>query len=98
MSLYNEKTRHCTMDDVTLSKDARTAAALFWLASWFQFDPDTLGHELDTAIGECEPEGNTNPGLTDEMLDELRTDYRNHPEACVSWLLAAVADKRGKKK
>lgn len=98
MSLYNERTRHCTMDDVNLSKDARTAAALYMLASWFDFDPDGLGRDLAVEIDECEPEGNTNDMLTDQMLDELRTDYRNHPEACVSWLTAAVADKRSKTK
>ena len=92
------KPRHCTMEDVTISNDARTAAALYWLASWFDFDPDSLGNELDSALIDSEPQGNTNDSLFFEMLAEMRQDYRNHPEACVSWLTAAVADKRKKAK
>jgi len=92
------KPRHCTMEDVTISNDARTAAALYWLAAWFDFEPDSLWHELVNATGYCEPQGNVNDDLLDEILDELRQDYRNHPDACVSWLLAAVADKRKKTK
>ncbi len=62
------KPRHCTMEDVTISNDARTAAALSCLAAWFQFDPDNLHNEAITAASDCEPQGNTN----DELVDEIR--------------------------
>lgn len=95
-SYADGKPRHCTMEDVTISNDARTAAALYWLAAWFDFEPDSLAREADNAIDESLPQGNTNDWLGADVADELRQTYRNQPEACISWLTAAVADKRKK--
>lgn len=71
MSIYNERTRHCTMEDVTISTDARTAAALYWLARYHGHDADDLGDIVAEEAGNCEPEGNTNGDLTIQIHDEL---------------------------
>lgn len=98
MSMYNERTRHCTLDDVTISAEARTAAALFWLSDYFLMDTDSGCSVAWEACRECEPEGNTNDDLHEQIWADLRRDYRNNPEACLSWLTSVTADRRKKER
>jgi hypothetical protein len=96
MSLYNEPTYHFTIDDeaVTITPEARTAAALYWLADWFGLDADSIAGCLDDLIEEGIPMGNVNDDLSIQLDEELKGDYHGKPEACLSWLTSAVVGKR----
>lgn len=92
MSVYNESTRLCTLDDVTISQAAHTAVALYYLAAYLKFDPDSIGHRMDDAIDDCIPEGNINENLSDEILNEVARLYEGNPGRCLSMIAAVIAE------
>jgi hypothetical protein len=90
-------------DDMEATPDARLTAALMHLSYWLNRDEagDALANVLPDEICEAIPEGvdpDTADGAARAVRDNLDADYSGNPEACLSYIVAAVADLRKKEK
>lgn len=89
-------------DDADASSDARLTAALMHLAYWLARDEagdamiSTLAEEISDSLIEGTPYDGTAEGIEAAIKDNLDADYAGRPEACLSYILASVADKRKK--
>lgn len=89
-------------DDAEASPDARLTAALMHLAYWLDRDEAgdamqcTLAEEISESLIEGTPYDGTAEGIVVAIRDNLDADYCNRPEACLSYILASVADRRKK--
>ena len=89
-------------DDAEASPDARLTAALMHLAYWLARDEagdamvPTLAEEVSGSLIEGTPYDGTAEGIEAAIKDGLDLDYAGNPEACLSYILASVADKRKK--
>lgn len=90
-------------EDAEASPDARLIAALMHLAYWLDRDEagDAMQPTLDEEISESLVEGTPSDdgaaeGIEAAIRDNLDADYSNRPEACLSYILASVADRRKK--
>ena len=90
-------------DDAEASPDARLTAALMHLAYWLARDEagdamvPTLAEEVSESLVEGTPlDDGTAEGIEAAIKDGLDLDYAGNPEACLSYILASVADKRKK--
>lgn len=90
-------------DDAEASPDARLTAALMGLCYWLARDEagdamqGTLAEEVSESLVEGTPlDDGTAEGIEAAIKDNLDADYCGNPEACLSYIMASVADKRKK--